>query len=320
MIGRRTFRGLELSTLMLGTVQFGLPYGIANRTGQPSFADVVAILAAAVEAGVNALDTAAIYGTSEEVLGRAIAELGLRDTLIVESKVTQMADEGIGAKEADAIVERSVTQSLRLLRLERLPFCVFHLERNFLRYADSLLRLREKGLVQHVGSSVNFPDPALEILRSGKAEVIQMPTSILDHRFLRKGVPAAARYASAALFVRSIYLQGLLLMEEKDVASEHAAVIPIRRTLDGIAREAGMGRAELATRYVLSLPGVTCAVVGVETVRQMRENAALFERGPLDAELCARIEEAVPDLPDAILFPGNWSKRMPDVKPVKGTT
>jgi aryl-alcohol dehydrogenase-like predicted oxidoreductase len=133
-------------------------------------------------------------------------------------------------------------------------------------------------------------------------------------------VQALAQSADAALFARSIYLQGLLLMEEKDVAAEHAAVIPVRRSLETVAREAGLGLAELAGRYMLSLPGITCLVVGVETVQQMRENVALFDRGPLDPALCSRIEAAVPDLPDAILFPGNWSKRMSDVKPVTGVS
>jgi len=317
---KRGFRGIDLSVLMLGTVQFGLPYGIANTTGQPSPVEVTRILAAAVEGGVNALDTAAIYGTSEEVLGRAVGELGLRDTLTIASKVTQMADEGVSPKEADAIVERSVTRSLRSLKLDRLPICLFHLEKNWLRYSDSLLRLKEKGMVLHAGSSVTSPGPAREIIGGGRAEVVQMPTSVLDHRFLRQGIPELAGSRGTALFARSIYLQGLLLMPEKDVMAEHVAVIPVRRSLEGIAREAGMGLAELAVRYMLSLTGITCLVVGVDTVEQMRENVALFDRGPLAQDLFRRITAAVPDLPDSILHPGNWSKKMTLPKPVSGVS
>ncbi len=303
---------------MLGTVQLGLPYGIANTSGQPSPSEAARIVAAAVECGVNALDTAAVYGTSEEVLGRAMADLGLRDRLVVASKVAQMAESGIGAAEADRIVEESVTRSLRLLRLERLPICLFHLESNWLLYSDSLLRLKEKGLVLHAGSSVNFPGPARQIIEGGGAEAVQMPASILDHRFLRQGIPAAAAARGTALFARSIYLQGLLLLPETDVTPEHAEVIPVRRALEGLAREAGATLAELAVRYLLSLGGVTCLVVGAETEAQVRRNAALFERGPLEPGLVRRIAEMVPDLPDRILYPGNWSKKMAAVKPVTG--
>ncbi len=177
--------------------------------------------------------------------------------------------------------------------------------------------MKEKGLVRFVGSSVNFPGPAAQILRSGRAEALQMPTSILDHRFLRQGIPGLAAGCGAALFARSIYLQGLLLMPEASVTSEHAAVIPIRHALESIAADAGMGLSELAVRYMLSLPGITALVVGVETAQQMRDNVAVFGKGPLDQALCARIEQAVPDLPDSILFPGNWAKKM-TVKPVTG--
>ena len=145
-----------------------------------------------------------------------------------------------------------------------------------------------------------------------------MPSSILDHRFLRQGIPGLAASRGTALFARSIYLQGLLLMEEKDVLPEHAAVIPVRRALGAIARDAGMTLAELAVRYMLSLPGITCLVVGVDTAKQMRENVALFDRGPLPHEARSRIEKAVPDLPDSILYPGNWSKKMPAPRPVTG--
>ena len=315
---KRRFQDSELSVLMLGTVQFGLPYGIANRSGQPSPSEVTRIIAAAVEGGVNALDTAALYGTSEQVLGAAIAELGLRDSLFVTTKVIQIADQGVTARQADAIVEQSVKRSLQRLRLDVLPLCLFHLEGNWLRYADSLLRLKEKGLVRRVGSSVVFPGPAREIISGGKAEAIQMPSSILDHRFLRQGIPALAASRGTTLFARSIYLQGLLLMPETDVMAEHAAVIPVRRALEALAREAGMSTPELAVRYMLSLDGITCLVVGVDTEAQMRENTALFSRGPLPADLCIRIERAVPDLPDTILNPGTWSKKMAAPPPVTG--
>jgi len=312
----RSFRDLRLSVLMLGTVQFGLPYGIANRTGQPSYEEVRGILAAASEGGVNCLDTAAVYGTSEQVLGRALGELGIADRMTVATKVTQMANEGVSSADADEIVEESVTRSLRNLRLDCLPICLFHLESNFLLYADSLRRMKAKGLVRHIGSSVNFPEPAGRILGSGAAEAVQMPSSVLDQRFFRLGIRDLAAASGVALFARSIYLQGLLLMREEEILPELAGVIPVRRALESLAREEGIGLAELAVRYMLSADGITSLVVGVDTAQQLRENLKAFSRGPLAPGLRARVDQAVPDLPESILFPGNWSRKIPPVKPV----
>ncbi|HUJ75370.1 MAG TPA: aldo/keto reductase, partial [bacterium] len=145
------------------------------------------------------------------------------------------------------------------------------------------------------------------------------PASVLDHRFLRQGIPVVARARGTALFARSVFLQGLLLQPEGDMLSEHAAVVPVRRALQDLAAQGGMSLAELAVRYLLSLPGITCLVVGVETEAQLRENAALFRKGPLPGDLAARVPELVPDLPDSILYPGSWSKKMPAPDLVTGT-
>ena len=112
-----------------------------------------------------------------------------------------------------------------------------------------------------------------------------------------------------AVFVRSIYLQGLLLLSDEATPPELAAVNPVRLRLRTLAGEAGLDLAELAARYILGIEGVTCAVVGVETVDQMRQNLAQFGRGPLPAGLHQAVEAAVPDLPDRILMPTLWPRR-----------
>jgi len=309
----RTFADLALSRLMVGTVQFGLTYGIANKTGQPSYKDVCDILLCAYEGGVNCLDTAALYGTSEEVIGRALAELGLAGKFIIVTKTTHLADD-LDSAEADAIIEQSVTLSLKRLRLDVLPICLIHHEENF-RHIDSLLKLKERGLVRYVGSSVMTPTMTKGIVNSGLVDVVQVPTSVLDRRYVSAGIFRDARQRGLGLFVRSIYLQGLLLLQDDEILPELSAVIPVLRRLRALAADAGMSLAELAVRYVLGLEGVTCGVVGVETVEQMRSNIAIFEKGPLSADLMKAVIAAVPDLPDTILMPNKWSQRMPDAKP-----
>jgi aryl-alcohol dehydrogenase-like predicted oxidoreductase len=294
---------------MLGTVQFGLNYGIANKAGQPSLANVRDILACAYEGGVNALDTAAAYGESEEVLGKALSELKIADKMIIETKVAHLAPEYSSAKAVDEVVEESVVRSLKRLRLERLPICLFHAEENY-QYIESLLKLKDKGLVEHVGSSVMTPAATRKILESGYAQAIQVPTNILDHRFIDEGIFSLAKKLKAAVFVRSIYLQGLILMPENEILPELKDVIPVRRKLESLAAEAGMSLAELAVRYVLAIDGAGCVLVGVDTVDQMRENITMFSKGPLDQELMNAVTQAVPTLSDVILMPNKWSKRM----------
>jgi aryl-alcohol dehydrogenase-like predicted oxidoreductase len=303
----RPFAGLSLSRLMLGTVQLGMPYGIANKTGQPDYKEVCAILACAHDGGVNCLDTAAAYGSSEEVLGRALAELGLAAKMTIVTKVEALPA-SVEPAEAALLIERSVTRSLKRLRVDTLPLCLIHHEEDF-RFIDVLLGLKERGLVKRVGASVMTPQVARGIANSGKVEAMQVPSSVLDRRYVSAGVFRDAQQHGLGLFVRSMYLQGLALLPLADIAPELSAVVPVLQRLRDLAAEAGMSLPELCIRYVLALDGVTCGVVGIETLQQMQQNVAIFQRGPLDREMMKRVIGAVPDLPDSILMPNKWPPR-----------
>lgn len=302
------FHEYHLSQFMLGTVQFGRDYGIANKTGQPPYPKVLEILECAAANGVNCLDTAATYGESEKVLGNAMRELGIAGQMVVVSKTPALAD-NLPPDRADYLVEQSVLTSLARLQLEVLPLCLFHVERNAL-YADSLRKMKEKGLVRHIGISVNSPAGALNAIRSGCFEALQIPTSILDHRYFKNGVFHEARRKNIALFVRSVYLQGLLFIPEPEIQPELSAVINPRRGLERLAARANMSLAELAARFVMSLEGVSCLVIGVETFSQLQADLKLFAQGPLSSELLQDVFNADPRLPESVIVPFFWPKRV----------
>ena len=116
------------SKLVVGTVQFGLPYGIANRTGQPDLAQVCEILTCAIDGGATTLDTAAGYGESEEVLGKALEELGAHSRVTIISKVrpVRYMKQERTEHSVKEWMRASVRSSLERLGIERLPLCLFH--------------------------------------------------------------------------------------------------------------------------------------------------------------------------------------------------
>lgn len=302
--------GCQFSRLMLGTVQFGMPYGIANTTGQPDYASVKAMLSAAADAGVNALDTAAAYGSSEEVLGRALQELGLGGRMHVVTKVQPLTPaESADPESAARAVRASVLRSRERLRLERIPVVLFHRENEYAHLAG-LLALQREGLIGSCGVSCdNPPGPAADMANSGRVAALQIPANLLDRRHACGGSFRAAAEHRVAVFIRSVYLQGLLVMPEASVPPALAAVLPVRRRLGELAAAAGIGVAELALRYMLSQAGVSCVLTGVESLAQLRENVAMFGRGPLPADLLVAVDAAVPDLPVEVLTPHLWPKR-----------
>ena len=295
------FHGHTLSQLVLGTAQFGFDYGIANQVGQPSYQAVLKILERAFEGGLNALDTAALYGESEVVLGSALKDLGLRDRAFVITKFPWVHQSGDA--HPDRFLERGIVRALRNLGLERLPLCLFH-RYDDLPYLDAALALKEKGYVEHVGVSVYEPDQALEALSLEGIEAIQIPTNILDRRFLRHQVPARAERRGIAVFVRSVYLQGVLGLSDDDLPDFLQELHPVRRELSRIAGEQGL--ASLALRYVASLPGVLGVLTGLETVSQLEDNLDWIGRGTLSRETMKRIDRAIPRLPMRLLDMRQW--------------
>jgi aryl-alcohol dehydrogenase-like predicted oxidoreductase len=292
--------------LIVGTAQFGSPYGVANRTGRPSYEEVRAIVLAAHEGGVTLLDTAPGYGGSEEWIGRALGDLGLRDLMGVVTKVAPLRPD-LPPAEASRRIREGVEGSLARLGVPRVAACLFHREAN-LAYADELLALREEGLVAKAGVSLVHPEAAARALRIPGLEAWQIASNVLDRRYTDPGLVAAARDAGVSVWVRSVYLQGLLLMDDDATPPFLRGVIPARRELRGLADRLGISLAELAMRAMLGQPGVQAVVVGVESLAQVRENLRLAAKGGLPNDAREALESFQPGLPEFVVSPWEWDR------------
>ncbi len=293
------------SKMMLGTVQFGLNYGIANTAGKPSYETARDIIKAAYENGVNCLDTAAGYGDSEEVLGRALTELGLKDKIQIISKVENIGGLNLSDLEAEKHIAESVETSLRRLKIERLGACLIHIETD-IKYVEILKKLEKKGLIGGAGISLDTNKYCEDVIASG-IKYVQLPYNVLDKRF--DAFFPLAQKNGIAVFTRSAYLQGLLLMPEENISPDLNAVIPVRRRLGKLAAAAGMGMPELCIRFVLSNSAVTSVLTGVDNVKQLMENLQLLGNGALPDNLYQEVKEAVPLLEENIIRPILWKKK-----------
>ncbi len=279
------------SKIILGTVQFGLPYGIANVLGQPSFETVKEILALAYEYGIDTLDTAASYGESEIILGRALRELKLQGKMRLISKIPPLPPEVPPAEFAEA----SLSQSLRNLQCEVLDGLLFHREDDWPQL-PVLQRLQERGLTRNIGVSL---DSSRYLSQAAGFPLVQVPCNVLDRRFTAWFATHPGR-----ILIRSVYLQGLLLLPEDKIPSFLRELLPWRRRLSAL----GLPLQELCFRYLLSLPGRVSILTGVDSPAQLRDNIRLARLGPLPAELLAQVQAAVPLLPERLIRPCLWPK------------
>jgi aryl-alcohol dehydrogenase-like predicted oxidoreductase len=296
--------GFDFSRVMLGTVQFGLDYGIA-RGGRPDYAACRDIVVCALESGINCFDTAAGYGESEQILGKILAELKVTDQVVVVSKSKPISDVAVSSDQVQEFVEQSLLQSLKNLQMESLPVFLFHIDKD-LPWMDALRTMKDKGLVGRVGISVDTEEGAKQAVKNDLVEAIQLPHNLFDHRFAGKMFNSVEE-RKIKLFARSAFLQGLLLMPEERIPKKLHEVVPVRRKIEKLARDAGMWMPELCLRYSLSFSAITSVLIGVDSVAQLRDNAAIMQRGSLDQDLISKIDACVPDWPESIVRPICWT-------------
>ena len=195
---------IDSPQLCLGTVQFGLPYGVTNQQGQVPEDEVSRILQLAASAGIDLLDTAQSYGTAERVVGRCWPT-GVPRRLISK----------LPGGEPRSCWESRLMNSLNQLQTAKLDGFLLHRPSDLFSYEgaallDWLESLRDRGLVDRIGVSI-YEASDLECLPLDRLQLVQLPLSVYDQRLIHDGTVHRLQDLGIAVHVRSVLLQGLLL-------------------------------------------------------------------------------------------------------------
>ena len=197
--------------LCLGTVQFGLPYGITNKSGQVDELEVKNILADASKAGFSWLDSAQAYGDAESVIGR---NLPVEHNFQLVSKLPAQRQSIFTANHV-SIWEQSLQLSLSRLGISCLDSLLLHSTDDLRKPGAEFLKewlfgLKERGLVRRLGVSI-YEACDLGPVDSELLDLVQLPLSLYDQRLLQNGTITYLRSQGCLVHARSLYLQGLLL-------------------------------------------------------------------------------------------------------------
>ncbi|MCR8921379.1 aldo/keto reductase [Dasania sp. GY-MA-18] len=250
--------------LMLGSVQFGLDYGVSNTSGQTSADEVSCILKLAKKNHISFIDTASVYGDSERILG---------DNNLTAFKVTTKVP---CMKSYKGTVAESVASSLKKLRCRSIEGLLFHSGEDLLGaqgdnlYAQALAAKLE-GKAAKIGVSVYSPAEAKSIAERYDIDLIQLPLNILDQRFVESGVLSSLSGKGIEVHARSAFLQGLLLMPIQNL--EHY-FFPIKNILEKFHQwhqTLNVSPLALALAFVRSQKMVDRVVVGVNSAAQLEE-------------------------------------------------
>lgn len=265
----------KLNKLGLGTVQWGLPYGLANQNGIPASETVTVILDEAKQRGVSVLDTASLYGKSEAVLGT-----NSLDRFRVVTKTQKFGTPHISDLEVSQL-EVTFQRSLELLSCAKVYGLLIHHAEDILvpgggRLLAALRQLKEEGLVEKIGVSVYNSLQVDDVLEKFSPDLIQLPLSVLDQRMLASGHLELLKDKGVEIHVRSVFLQGLLLMP---LSAVPAFFDPIRSLLTqwrAVTSAQGLTAAQAALAFVKNLPCVDAVLVGFDSVEQFCSGADDF--------------------------------------------
>jgi aryl-alcohol dehydrogenase-like predicted oxidoreductase len=258
--------------LALGTVQFGLAYGVSHDGGRVPLQEARTIVELAAQGGVDMLDTAAAYGDSEEVLGEIA---GADSPFAVVTKTMPIRAERIDQAAVDR-VEATFRQSLRRLRRDSVYGLLVHDPRDILnpggeRLWARLEALRDQGLAKKIGVSAYDGADIVAAIGRFPVAIMQAPLSVFDQRLLIEGTLARVAASGVEVHTRSLLLQGLLLMTPETAKARLPRVAERLGAWRRALAEVGVSPLAAALGFALGQPAIDRIVIGVHSAAHLAE-------------------------------------------------
>jgi aryl-alcohol dehydrogenase-like predicted oxidoreductase len=284
--------------LALGTVQFGLPYGIANRIGQVHWEDAKGILDFARTNQINVLDTAIAYGNSESCLG-AIGTSGF-------DIVTKLPAVPECVQNIDGWMRCQIQTSLQRLRVPSIYGLLLHRPQQLMStsgkiIAKTLEQMKHDGVVQKIGVSIYSPSDLDEVTQACEIDLVQAPFSLVDQRLRSSGWLARLHRSGVEIHTRSAFMQGLLLMPRSEIPSKFKRWDCLWDKWQDWLNTNHVTAVKACLDFVMSFPEIDRVVVGVDCLEQLEQQIAAA---------CSDRSQSLPNLTcddERLINPANWN-------------
>lgn len=266
------------AVLALGTVQFGLPYGIANQAGQVTRQEARAMLRLAAANGIDTLDTAIAYGESETCLG----EVGIQDFKLV-TKLPAVPD---GCVDIGGWVQDQLAASLARLGVSAVYGLLLHRSEQLLdskgkELYQALQNLKDSGQVQKVGVSIYAPSELEAITKLFRLDLVQAPFNLVDHRLHTTGWLRRLRDDGIEIHTRSVFLQGLLLMPQSTIPLKFAPWSDLWDRWHNWLSNHDVSAVQACLVFPLGFPEIDRVVVGADSASQLAQIIGAANSAPL---------------------------------------
>lgn len=294
-----------MDSVCIGTAQFGMTYGISNQSGQTNVHEVLQIVETAVKKGIFYYDTAHSYGTSETVLGEAFRALENKNVIKV---VTKLSPDFVFTTYTE--LKKHVTDTINRLNLKSLWGLLIHrteIKGDRRQFINALAQLKKDGLIQNFGVSIYHPNDALRLAGDPHVDIIQVPFNIMDRRLLDNGFFKTAQKMQKKVFIRSVFLQGLILMGEDHIKEKNMTwAIPYITELHKYTKEHETDLKTFALKGVIKRVPWARLIIGLENNNQLEENIRLMNENNISDSVIHNWWAKLPLYPEKLLNPALW--------------
>ena len=265
--------------LAIGTAQFGMSYGISNKKGIVPVEVVGEIISRATQRGVDTIDTAISYGRSETVLGS--------HNLSQFKVISKLPRFDIDSVNAETWVKYQFLECTRRLNVRKLDALLLHepeqlFQPNGKLIYRALLNLKRAGLIDGIGISIYSPEVLDLIIDEFEIDIVQAPFNIFDRRIVMSGWLSKLKQHNIRVFARSIFLQGLLLMDKFDRPSKFLQWSDLWDRWDAWLIETNQTNLEACLRYVYSYSDFHRFILGFHSLQQFEDVLAIDSYSSFD--------------------------------------
>jgi len=267
----------HIKKIVIGTAQFGLAYGISNNTGRTCLSETKDIFRYLEKKSIKFIDTASLYGNSEKLIG----ELNLDKHWKIITKTPVFSEKRIEDTHVNCLRD-SFKSSLRLTGKTTMEGLMIHNCEDLLKPGGGKLfkemdNLKSSGLVNKIGVSAYDSNQIKQILEKYEIDIIQLPVSIFDQRLVNDGCLKKLKSNGIEIYARSIFLQGLLLMNHENIPSYFNPVKSSIEDFDRLSKGLIKNKISLAASFVMSLKEVDYVVIGVNSSSHIKQIVKIIE-------------------------------------------
>lgn len=284
-----------MAKIILGTVQFGVDYGINNPAGKPTRETVFKILANAYNSGICILDTAEGYGNAVDIIGAFHRASGM--LFEVNTKFTHI--QGVSLLE-------KIETGIQKLGVTYIGTFFYHSYKDFIskrELREELLDLKRQKLVRRIGLSVYTNDELKIAIDDAAIDVIQMPFNLLDNYNERGKLLQRAKSKNKQIQVRSVFLQGLFFKNIDDLPAKLLPLSPYLNEVQAVA-DNNLSIEALCLQYAAAQGEIDEIIIGVDSEKQLADNINALNQ-PLSPQARAAVDK-IKVKETALLYPYNW--------------